>query len=1099
MSRTVIQAAAGCGKTTRLACAYLELVKQGHRVEQMIAITFTRRAAAELVERVGLALRAAAGDDTARAALGSAASTYLEAGPDDPAVAREALEHLGSAPIGTTDHFVAELLAEFALHAELPLPNGQALPLDIGMLAVPDLTAHLDAAARALIDPPESPPPYEVEILAPYFSLAEIHALITRSSDLEALPVASCAEVLDWLARQMAEAWSTLDLEVALKVGEGGWEAAVAKVGLKGTEWTHATVAQWLEAGADPTLAPRELVSWRLHRSWARPLVDRLEETVFDFGIATVRMQDILTALKHPYSDPEHLRTADVLRESVERLRVQVASDALEQAALHGELSHAHATRCAARLASSPVLAHRFTALLVDEIQDANPDQLALYQALAAQRGMSSVFVGDTRQSIYLFRGGEPRGLAELAATADVQHALVNFRSTPELVRAHRVLFGALKQPLERARLDPLEPLDDLEPDPERAADSLDPSIHARPEPVHVVYDPSGRRNVYQANDEAVRQFWLRLQDAWREPGHDGDTAAVLCPTWRDAREARDLLRQLAGDDRTAWLEGGDHWLSAGVGRDVLSWLTALSDPNDDIAWLAVLKHPSVGLTDGALARMRATDRRALGHRVRKPLEEGHDPRDVFAFERARAPLQQALDRIGRDDTSAVLDALFTALQWRAVLQASPGGADDVARLDVILDWIGDADANGHGVDSVIALLRDGADVPRVRLEREGRAITCTTLFQAKGLAWDHVVVLSPGRAGRLEPDPDADLWIRLDGERKRLVGLRFDPEGGLLPYQDPLRRLAVGILKARYAEEGARLAYVGVTRARRSVTIGLPDRGQRMSQAQQIVCDTWRSIEHPTIAVVPPPPEQERQALQETVVHPTGPFPVLDRRPFFAFTDLPPSAAAARYSTEAKEAVAAHLATRVALAGGRLDGGEDVPPPVDDHPHFTPADWGDVAHGWFAAWRFDGPATDERIARWLVEECGSDDLSVRAWLLRLSTRLVERAGPAWALVTAKDARLHFEVPVIGLGGPDEDLFLAGRPDLVVVRGTRAAIVDFKAGWRSPRPGSDLVESAGLKTYGPQLEAYREVLERNGFRVERTLLWFVRTGGVVQW
>ena len=36
--RRIIQAAAGCGKTTRLACAYLELVAQGHRVEEMIAV-----------------------------------------------------------------------------------------------------------------------------------------------------------------------------------------------------------------------------------------------------------------------------------------------------------------------------------------------------------------------------------------------------------------------------------------------------------------------------------------------------------------------------------------------------------------------------------------------------------------------------------------------------------------------------------------------------------------------------------------------------------------------------------------------------------------------------------------------------------------------------------------------------------------------------------------------------------------------------------------------------------------------------------------------------------------------------------------------------
>src|SRR5688572_30393658 len=126
--RVVVRAAAGCGKTTDLARRYLAFLADGVPAEQAIAITFTRKAAAELAERVSLALRACLGGpaaDEARSRLGSAWEHYREAAPKDPAQVRAALAALPEAPIGTTDAFVQQLLTEFALDAALPLPDGR--------------------------------------------------------------------------------------------------------------------------------------------------------------------------------------------------------------------------------------------------------------------------------------------------------------------------------------------------------------------------------------------------------------------------------------------------------------------------------------------------------------------------------------------------------------------------------------------------------------------------------------------------------------------------------------------------------------------------------------------------------------------------------------------------------------------------------------------------------------------------------------------------------------------------------------------------------------------------------------------------------------
>ncbi|MEZ4319623.1 MAG: UvrD-helicase domain-containing protein [Myxococcota bacterium] len=1117
MSVRVIRAAAGCGKTTALASAYLGLVARGVPVERIVAITFTRRAAAELVERVGLALRAVTGDALALDRLGSARDVYLAAAPSDPEVARQALADLGSAPIGTTDHFVNRLLSEFALDAALPLPDGTSIPLDLGLVAVPDLAAHLDAAARRLLDPPDGEPPDAVRTLSRYFSLGEILEMTTRSAEIDGYRAGRGDEVLRWLSQHIAAELESLDLAQELGISDLDERAGIERITSlmnRGGEWTVPDVTRWIRDGAVPALAPIALVSWTrmVHKGRVKRIWAAISRQAFGFGLTDVRMDDVLRALRHPYEDPAHLALADTLRDAVEALRIRVASDALETAALQGELSHTELTRAAAALCNGPAVIGRFEALLVDEIQDASPDQLELYRNLGRQPGMQSVFVGDGRQSIYLFRGGEPEGLEQLSSEAGdrVEPLLTNHRSTPALVAAHRALFDALEAPMQQRWWTPLESLDGLEAEPSKADHALDPAVHGELATPVVIVNPGShtKRGANDMNDAALHVFWERVQRAWSEEGRERDTAAVLCPTWRAARNAADLLRKLARDEAVAWVDGGDGWLGDGVGRDLGFWLRALLDRTDEVAWLAVWKHPSIGLTDGALARIAKGigigDRRfasQLGLLVASEgLQKPHRDDDIEAFARARPALTEALETIGRDDTSLVLDRLVTVLGWRTLLAASPGGSDEVARLEVLLDWVGELDAQGASVDAISAMLDAEArsDVPRVRLDRPARTITCTTVFQSKGLAWDHVAVLSPGRAGRLDPGDNGDAWMRIGDEKVRLLGLRFDPEGGLVPYHDPLQRLADTIRATRFFEEGARLAYVAVTRARRSVTMGLPTADWGTSEIQKLVSHTWRGLKHPQIAHVPVPPPVELAALGRHQVEPTGILPAHVPDPEAPLLEQAPSAAASRYSREQRQALAERIQSMVTL-GGFHRGGGDVPPPRAKHPDLTPAEWGTLAHGWFAAWRFDGPAPTGRISAWLAEEWGAADPDIASWLAAISTRLREEKGPLWSIVTDARSKLYFEYPIVGRGGPRDDLLLSGRIDLLVVRPKGVVVVDFKAGDKSPRALDQLVEGASLRTYGPQLDSYRDALERMGTKVEAVALWYVRTGATVMW
>ena len=101
-ANVVLEASAGTGKTSVLVARYVNLLARGVDPSNILAITFTRKAAAEMRERIVRELRAAA----ARSEL-------------DRARWREIRDRLGDIAISTIDAFCLSLLREFPLEADL--------------------------------------------------------------------------------------------------------------------------------------------------------------------------------------------------------------------------------------------------------------------------------------------------------------------------------------------------------------------------------------------------------------------------------------------------------------------------------------------------------------------------------------------------------------------------------------------------------------------------------------------------------------------------------------------------------------------------------------------------------------------------------------------------------------------------------------------------------------------------------------------------------------------------------------------------------------------------------------------------------------------
>lgn len=1100
-----ISAAAGSGKTTRLVRAYLELLADGVPADAIIAITFTRAAGAELVERVSQCLRAGLGDEAAVGDLGPVfEQVYAPALPQDGATMRAALRGLMSAPVGTTDSFVRTLLSEFVLEAALPIDDTRAVAIDLegGAAAGPD---PFRAALRGVMDPPTDPLPAATARTLRHMTLGQLLDTVTPvAMDLPGTLLDN-ATLLE-AARTRAEA--------ALRgaIGDGFKTAGKAP----GQDLVEA----WRAAGGVDPL-PAAAVAWCAQRISAKPAkadvrwIELLaEQTSLDLGVAGISATELVKAFAG-WGDADSRGTADTLRTDLVALARAGAPAALAAAASSGALDYGLLNRAAIHLCehAPAALRGRFQALLVDEAQDASPDQMALYRALAELPGdetrLRTTYVGDPRQSIYLFRGAEPRifdAIRDEAAAADAHESLdVNRRATPALNEAQRALF----EQVDETGLMGVASISSVDALASNAGNAL-AADHPFDAPlVLVVPEAEAEWKTADAIAATVDVLLERLDAARAEPGHADDTAAVLSPTWAKAQLACDRIRALRGT-QAAHIAGNKGLFKSRVARDVAVWLRALWDQTDSLSWAAVWRHPIVGLTDAGLIRLR--DGRGLLDAEGSPMEafglggvsrahalapDIHDAVDVATFARVAPALRAGVARLGREGTAGVLDGIFAELRWRLLLRVGPEGDEDAARLEVLLDLVRQAEQAGVDPDAALRALTgaDGTDAPKVHLDRGPTSIACTTVFQAKGLAWDHVGIVAIG--GRSDGGrPSTRQRVSWEGAEVELLGVKFDPTGALAPSDDPVARVAKAVANARGDQERLRCAYVALTRARRSVTLGLHPHG-KTDGIHTALAACW--LEGPLARVHVEPVPTPTPAIAEVHGHvrAAGALSVSPVRPRGMAVVSPSSL------HEHLDAAERTARLDAVLLGAQLSLGR---PPVQLSAavRSLPAHVrGSLVHAWLAEGGLESATATEASASAFLSRLRPDlpAATFAPWLAAVSTRIEE----AWPqdLADLRGAGCHhaFELPVLALDGTDADTrrVLNGAIDLVVQQpGGTVDIIDFK-GEQAPTTLAALRSRGTFRENVLQVDAYRRALEAAGLTVGRCCLLYTATGTWVSW
>ena len=487
----------------------------------------------------------------------------------------------------------------------------------------------------------------------------------------------------------------------------------------------------------------------------------------------------------------------------------------------------------ALRALDEPAVAERLgeevDLLLVDEFQDTNPMQLALFMKFARFAG-EVVFVGDVKQAIFGFRGSDPElvgstldALAARGSRLDVLDR--SWRSRPSLVRYLNAVFS------EAFQRDGME-REMVELSPARSEAHESPAVVRWTLPRARGFAPQADA-LALAISEFVRSGHRVSDPDTKEtrPVEFGDIA-VLAATNGHVQTIAKALRErrvpmkmtLAG-----LLETPEVCLARAC-------LRRLNDPSDTLATaeiraLAACEEPEVWLAD----RLRWL---ASGEQDQDWAETDDPIVSRIAHLRGQSMTQSPVEIVARVLNYVGVRPIVTAWGPDAITAAQRQRNLD-AFLHLSVEYENHC-ASQHEAATLTGFVfwLENPTSPELDLQpvvTGGDAVHVLTYHRAKGLEWPVVVVTDFHYTWRsriwdvrVESTSDGlDLGNPLQGRTIRFYPNIFGRNTKDVPVLDSIMSSEEGVRAATAAEaEGRRLAYVGMTRARDILIIALPPSG---------------------------------------------------------------------------------------------------------------------------------------------------------------------------------------------------------------------------------------------------------------------------------
>ncbi|MDX2299987.1 MAG: DNA helicase II [Xanthomonadaceae bacterium] len=414
-------------------------------------------------------------------------------------------------------------------------------------------------------------------------------------------------------------------------------------------------------------------------------------------------------------------------------------------------------------LTQPALLAHyqqRFGELLVDEFQDTNAIQYAFVRVLAGERGRVFV-VGDDDQSIYGWRGAKVENVQRFLrdyAGANTLRLEQNYRSTGNILAAANAVIAH---------------------NPDRLGKKLWTAT-CEGEPIDLY-------TAYNEIDEA--QYVIGRIDAWvRDGGSYGDCAVL----YRSNAQSRAFEEQLLHASMPYRVYGGLRFFERAEIKDTLAYLRLVANRADDAAFERAVNTPTRGIGSRTLDLIRQHARDAatslweaslalcagdgLAGRARSAVQGFVTLIDALGVQIAHMPLAEQIDHVL---AQSGLRAHYAA-ESKGSLDARTDNLDELVSL--ASRFVRSDDEELQAMTELVAFLAHASlEAGEGQAEAGADGVQLMTLHSAKGLEFELVFV----------------------------VGL----EEGLFPGNKSLE-------DASRLEEERRLAYVGITRARRRLVL---------------------------------------------------------------------------------------------------------------------------------------------------------------------------------------------------------------------------------------------------------------------------------------
>lgn len=795
MNIRIVTASAGTGKTTHLSRLLSEQVQSGAtRPEAIVATTFTKQAAGELMNR--------ARSELLRQGQGRAAEALL------------------TARIGTVNSVCGGLVTDFALELGLS-PELRVLDEDAAELElIRALSVAVDAITSEKLDR------YK-DIFDQQFDWHyEVRRMIetARANGLRPETLAACAQrsqqTLDACLGPAGPDEAALDgdLRTALEVARAAISAAP-----DGTK-TTAKYLSFLES------CHRELVRKRLRwGDWAKLCKETPAQK--SAAHATAVQATAASHLAHPRLRAQLHDLIDTLFDVARKGMDAYQSHKEELGLLDYVDQEVLALELLRREDIQQALSGKVELVLVDEFQDTSPLQLAIFLELA-RLSRQSVWVGDPKQAIYGFRGTDPKlmdaaiesltnprdpdfvasAANRIAGQQEVTTLSTCYRSRPGLIEAGNEIFARAfatqRMPEDRTRVQGV-----LDRDPAELGSALshwplvgkNQTERARALAAGVTALLATRPAVRDRRTGTIRQATLA-------------DLAILCRTNKLCQDVAEAL----GEQGLPAVVARVGLLDTAEGQVLLAGLRLWVDPRDRLA--AATLHRILECPEDA------------GRFAREVLAESEA--DAIFQSPAVAAIIRARDQYLDTDVLAAVDQVLAAAGLRSLCAQWGAGDQRTANLDALRAHASaycDAQLASRDTPTLVGLLThlgemlggwgwDDARTDRCAMMAGQEAISVSTWHAAKGLEWPIVALYGletlrdPLAYGVhvMSDRQDFDLADPLGGRWIRFWPNPYTTSNQQGPVKDAYDQSpAYRDVADRAAREALRVLYVGWTRAR--------------------------------------------------------------------------------------------------------------------------------------------------------------------------------------------------------------------------------------------------------------------------------------------